>query len=713
MRDPARLLIRLSMSIAGVVLVGASAGCSDGGEPRADDCGASATRIHAIQGDGRSSPLLRPAPGEEDLVVEAIVVGRFPDFPQGLGGFFLQQEDGEVDDDPRTSEGLFVFDTSHEFRFDVGDRVRVRGRVAEFFGLTELVEISSLVVCPRRGTASAVELQLPMDDEADWERWEGMRVEFDQQLFVTAHHNMGRFGEVDLAVRGRLEQPTQRAAPGPPAREALAQNKRRRILLDDGRDGSRPEPTPYLIRDDGGSLRLGDSTAHLEGILDFAFGRFRIQPTGPVHFDSGGPRPDRPPDLSDVFGVEGTLRVVAWNVENHMNGDGRGGGFPTRGPQNFEEWRRQRSKLAETLLQLDPDIAALVEVENDGTGSESAIGQLVQEMNDRTTDAPFVVIHPELLPEGGHSIAVAIVYRRDAVAPIGPAAVLDTGANPKFDDRRNRPSLAQSFRVLATGEPLMVVVNHFKSKGSDCDSVGDPDEGDGQGDCNLTRTAAARALSEWLVADRTRAMGVPVLLLGDLNAYPMEDPLRVLELAGYVDLISRFQGSGEYTFVFDGQAGRLDYALAGSELLPFVAGAGVWHTNADEPPVFDYQLGNSPENFRPNPFRASDHDPVLVELFPDADADGLTDRRDQCPDSDRSATIALDGCDSGIQNSLDEAGCSLSDELFQSLDFDLELDGREGAVQDWIGRKIEEGRIEPGDRSAFLSCLAGASAEAF
>ncbi len=692
--------IRFLVFILWAALTGA---CSDGGARPGDDCGSPATPIHEIQGDGRSSPLLLPDPGAEELVVEAVVVGSFPGFPQGLGGFFIQEEDDQVDGDPRTSEGLFVFDPSSEIPVEVGDRVRVSGRVAEFFGLTELVEISDLVVCSRRQSVTAVELQLPLDDEADWERWEGMRVVVDQQLFVTGHRKIGRFGEVELSSGGRLEQPTQLARPGAAALDWQAQNLRRRILLDDGRDESRPEPTPYLIRDDGGSLRLGDSTSQLEGVLDFAFGRFRIQPTRPAHFLSGDQRPELPP------GVEGTLRVVSWNVENYMNGDGRGGGFPTRGPKSFDEFERQRAKLTETLLRMDPDIAAIVEVESDGTGPESAIAQLVEDLNERTVGAPFVVVRPDITGTGRHRIAVAIVYRRDSLAPIGLPTVLDSQTVPGFDDRRNRPSLAQRFQALATGETLTIVVNHFKSKGSDCDSSGDPDEGDGQGNCNLTRTRAAVAVAQWLTENSANGLGAPVLLLGDLNAYPLEDPLRAFALAGYVDLLSQFEGASEYTFVFNGQAGRLDYALAGQDLLPLVGGVGVWHTNADEPPVFDYQLENAPEHYRPNPFRASDHDPVLVGLFPDTDADGLTDFRDPCPDSDRSAKVVLGACDSGIPNRLGDGGCSLSDELIRLVALDPEAADREAVVQDWLDLKVGEGSIERVDRSAFLACVSGVS----
>ena len=672
--------------------------------PLTDECGAPATRVHTIQGSGRSSPLLRPEPGSEvereDVVVEAVVVGLFSGFPGGLGGFFVQEEDDDADGDPQTSEGLFIFDTSLHPELTIGDRVRVRGRVSEFFGLTELSQVSDLVICPGRGTVSPTLIRLPVEDEDQWERWEGMRVVLDQPLVVTGHRNVSRFGEVDLAAEARLEQATQQSEPGNEALELQRFNARRRILLDDGNDALNPEPIPYLDRNDGGTLRLGDTLAHLEGVLDFGFGRFRIQPTATVLFETGSPRPLLPPE------VKGTMRIVSWNVENHMNGDGRGGGFPTRGPRSAAELERQRAKLTETILRLDPDIVALVELENDGTEPESTLGQLVGALNDRAPGAPYVAIHPDAPRLGRHAIAVGLVYRSNAVTPIGPPAILDTQAHPGFDDRRNRPGLAQTFHAHATGESLTVVVNHFKSKGSDCDSAGDPDLGDGQGQCNETRTRAARALVEWLAEDPTRSAGAPVLLAGDLNAYPMEDPIRTIEAGGYIDLVGQFAEPDAYTFVFDGQTGRLDYALGRADLLPFVSGAAVWNTNSDEPSVFDYHLDNPPDRYSPDPFRASDHDPVLVGLFPDADADGLTDPRDLCPHSILSATILSEGCDSGIPDRLDESGCTLTDDLRSILEFRTQKGEGMREIRDWLERLEEEGTIDRPERGAILACVA-------
>ncbi|MFL6674979.1 MAG: hypothetical protein ACJ8LG_17005, partial [Massilia sp.] len=48
----------------------------------------------------------------------------------------------------------------------------------------------------------------------------------------------------------------------------------------------------------------------------------------------------------------------------------------------------------------------------------------------------------------------------------------------------------------------------------------------------------------------------------------------------------------------------------------FVFGASTeWHNNADEPDALDYNLGDTPQDpYVKDPFRASDHDPVVVSL---------------------------------------------------------------------------------------------------
>ena len=598
----ALLPIAFALQLAG--FVGAA-------ESTLGSCGAPSIRIHEIQGRGRSSPLV----GATGVVVEAVVVGLFPRLPEGLGGFFVQEEDIDTDQDLLTSEGLFVFapDLDTVLGLQLGDVVRLRGEVQEFFGKTELSRLDGLIRCPAPGFATPIEPQLPVPevDAAEpsyWERWEGMGVRFTKPLWVVDQYAAGRFGELELAATGRLLQATQHVAPGPEAVAWHQEDERYRIMLDDGQTRLAPDPWPYLEVQPGGTLRLGDRVSELEGVLDFSFGRFRIQPTSEPRFEARGAA--LPPPF-----VPGALRIVGWNVENLFNGNGTGGNFPTRGAASLFEYERQRAKVVATLAALDADIIALVELENDGVGANSVLRDLADALRAHEPALDYWPVDPAGTL-GDHAIAVGMLYRNGAISPLGLASVLDERVHSSFDSRRNRPSLAQTFLHLESGEVVTVVVNHFKSKGSSCAATGDPDIGDGQGNCNLARRNAARALAEWIASDPTVSGGAPALIVGDLNAYPLEDPLAELIAAGFVDLLTAFDSPDAYTFVFDGRAGRLDHALASAQLLVGVGGAAVWNIHADESPALDYREENPVGLYRADPRRASDHDPVIIGLFP-------------------------------------------------------------------------------------------------
>ncbi|MCE3251868.1 MAG: degradation protein EddB, partial [Cellvibrio sp.] len=218
---------------------------------------------------------------------------------------------------------------------------------------------------------------------------------------------------------------------------------------------------------------------------------------------------------------------------------------------------------------------------------------------------------------------------------IGETAILDSSVEPLFIDTKNRPALAQSFRVNSNRAVVTVAVNHLKSKGSDCNDVGDMDTGDGQGNCNITRTHAAHALVSWLNTNPTGVIDKDYLIIGDLNAYAKEDPITTINNAGYIDLIHQFSGNGAYSYVFDGQAGYLDHGLATNSLTPQVLNAADWHINADEPISLDYntefksaaQITNF---YNTDAYRSSDHDPLVIslKLIIDLDGDGDVDKSD-------------------------------------------------------------------------------------
>jgi hypothetical protein len=109
-----------------------------------------------------------------------------------------------------------------------------------------------------------------------------------------------------------------------------------------------------------------------------------------------------------------------------------------------------------------------------------------------------------------------------------------------------------------------------------------------------------------------------VLIIGDLNSYDKEDPIDVLLAGGYSDLINYYLGEYAYSYVFDGRTGYLDYALANSSLAGQVTGTTVWHINADEADLIDYDMTYKQAAqdliYAPDAYRASDHDPVIVGL---------------------------------------------------------------------------------------------------
>ena len=99
----------------------------------------------------------------------------------------------------------------------------------------------------------------------------------------------------------------------------------------------------------------------------------------------------------------------------------------------------------------------------------------------------------------------------------------------------------------------------------------------------------------------------------------MEDPIATLEAAGHSDLVKHYLGTGAYTYVYFGQAGYLDHALANASMAGQVVGASIWRINADEPSVLDYSTnyksaGQVISLYAADEYRSSDHDPVIVDL---------------------------------------------------------------------------------------------------
>ncbi|HPF80279.1 ExeM/NucH family extracellular endonuclease [Nostocoides australiense] len=596
-----------------------------------EPCAASDQTIGSVQTSGAAGIT-------GTVTVQGVVVADYEGASPKLRGFYVQDSG---DGDAATSDGIFVFEGDNADRVAVGDVVQVSGTAGENQGQTQISSTTGIAACGTTGTVPTTEVTLPLTAADDLERYEGMLVSFPQELSVTEHYQLGRFGQVTLSQGGRLQQPTNVVAPGGAANDLQAANNLRRIIVDDDTQAQNPDPIQFgrggQPLSASNTLRGGDTITGLHGVMTYTWGgnsaspnAYRVRPIGSL----GGGAPDFQPDNprpSAAPSVGGSLTVVGMNLLNYFNTFGANactggvGGAPTdcRGADNQAEFDRQWRKTVAAIEKMNPDIIGVNEIENDGYGSTSALADLAGHLNAEMGAGTYAYLDVDARTGqvdalGSDAIKVGLLYKPATVTPVGTTAVLNSVAFVNGGDSapRNRATVAQAFEENATGERLIVNANHLKSKGSACDA---PDAGDGQGNCNQVRVNAVNTLTEWLASDPTETGDTDILLVGDYNSYAMEDPITALQDAGYTHLIKTRLGPDAYSYAFDGQWGYLDHALASESLDSQVTGVADYHINADEPAVLDYNTNFKSANlisslYAPDEFRVSDHDPVIVGL---------------------------------------------------------------------------------------------------
>lgn len=568
-------------------------------------------KIPQIQGSGLASPYANTVQSTTGVITKKLG-----------SGFFIQDPEG--DGDPDTSDAIFVYGAATAAQ--EGDLVRVTGTVTEYApsgakrSYTELKNVSAVSVLGSGYTIAPVNIDLP----AELSHYEGMLVRFANPLTVNGNSYLGDRGELVLAS-GRRETPTNRYRAGSADANALmAANAQNMVVLDDG-IFTVPPHIPYLADDK--TVRAGDTVTDLVGVLDFGAiggggGWYKLQPTETPVFSRTNPREDAPTV------VAGNVRVASANVLNFFTtftdgtdawgrtGQGCtiGSSAPSksncRGADNMTEFVRQRDKIVDELKAMDADAVGLMEIQNNG---DITVSYLVDALNQAIgAPTPTYAYVAKPAATGTDAIRVAMIYKPAVLTPVG-------GALSDGDTINNRAPMAQTFKVNANGAKFSLIVNHLKSKGG-CGGAGagDTDAGDGQGCWNATRVQQAQRLFSYFIPTVVAAAGDPdVLAVGDFNSYGHEDPIAYLTDNGMVNELERFvRPNGiPYSYVFDGQSGYLDHALANGALDAQMAGVTEWHNNADEPDAIDYNLGDTADDpYVNNPFRASDHDPVVVSL---------------------------------------------------------------------------------------------------
>ena len=561
-------------------------------------CNTPATKISDIQGMEANSPLIG-----QIVDVEAIATGDFQDAETGsLLGYFLQEEEVDYDEEERSSEALFVFANTFGSKVAVGDRVRIRAQVDEFFGSTILSKIRDVKVCASKlELPSPVAVTLPLDSATALETLENMRITFPQKLTIVNNHGLGETGDLVLSSTGIQYQYTEFNLPNTAEFSAYQARKyAERILLDDKFNGLYHTPVYHLQANAGNMLRLGNSVTNLNGIVDYSNNGFRIRPAALVVFTSDNPRP-APPKIA------GELKVATFNVLNFFNGDGSGGGFPTsRGALNLTAFRLQLRKIVKAISKLDADVLGLEEIENEVFGPQSGMQELVDSLNVANGAGTYGFVSTGT-KFGADQIIVAIIYKKAKVSPVGNPVFLKSNSGIFL---QNRLPLAQTF-VDQRGEKFTLVVNHLRSKLGDGTGL-NADILDGQAAFNQVRVDGLQETLSWALGDPTNSSDPDIIMLGDFNAYQQEDPIRLMEAAGFVNLVPAGQSKD-----FNGFLGDLDHIFASPSMAKQFLGGAKWNINSVESlSRFEYPAADLLPGTADDPigdeFRCSDHDPVIA-----------------------------------------------------------------------------------------------------
>jgi uncharacterized repeat protein (TIGR01451 family) len=521
--------------------------------------------IYAIQGSGFVSPYAL------DVVdTEGVVTGVFP----GLGGFWIQglMPDG----DPLTSDGLFVYAGTVGLErappLEVGDRVKVRGRVRERWGQTEIQVAARqdvVVVDGDLPLPDPIELEPPVGMDATvayYEPLEGMLVSVTDAAIAVAPTSCE--GEYALV---RPEQSVDRVLDG--------QETGLLITVDDGSLSWHADSTTISP-----TVRTGDWVGNLIGPLAFISGRHKIEPIGPP---AVSPAPAEPVEPFPQPGP-GEFSVATFNTGDSC--DSRTHRDPGALPgSSSTESERKRDGIVETIVALGaPTIVGLQAVGNrdvlEDVANQPALAAydyqpaLVEATGDQGTGVGFLV-------RGDQAALKGVGWFQ---APVGlfvqpPLMVTTTVSLAGVDG--------------TTGEvTVYAIVNDF---------IGTVGSGALSGPHRAMQAAwNANLVDEILVYDPTAY----VVVLGDLNDGQNSASLQALTKGPIpggrlVNVVEVLPATDRYSTISHGVSRLLDYILVTPALAARQVRAGVLHVNADYPP---------PDPTAPGPYRSSGHDPVVA-----------------------------------------------------------------------------------------------------
>ena len=407
-------------------------------------------------------------------------------------------------------------------------------------------------------SVSAVERVSLEQLKSDWSKYTNQVVELTTPLVVC-----GSFYDSLILAPERLFCPEERAVGLADGDSTLyyaiaAQNKAASIVVN--------------CRNSYYNVRCGDRVNGLTARV-----------TGARHFVTGKPvktkhaAQDKLPKPK-----KGELRVVGANIENYFADLG---GYATK-RTTPEQQVMKTTKLVKALKAMHADIIACCEMQV----GDKAPTMLLEALNKGGKKYAYVSMPLQNMDRIGGCFIYNTERVRVYAEPL--SAYKDTASH--YYGRM----FAVGFEEIASGEKLIIGVNHLKSKRP----------GRGNYDTHLKRMDNADSLLAILPQAVTHFADEDILLLGDYNCYTQEGPIQKIVRAGYADLLPLGE-EGDYSYCFKGELGYLDRCFGNASMAKQVVRVRPWHINAD------WYYSHGAYKMKDKSYhRYSDHEPIIVDI---------------------------------------------------------------------------------------------------
>lgn len=576
-------------------------------------------RIHNIQGRTHTSEYKDQTVTD----IEGVVTQYGYTFATGgYKGFFIQ--DNEPDNDPATSEGIFVYTTNSTLKPNLGDLVKVSGTVNEYnegssSNLTSTqITLSSLkTVTPDYGIPAPVVLGKngrvipstvidddgmsqfqPETDAIDFfESIEGMLVKLPVPTILSPLWTSGSANSLLYNIPVRVDNDSKDVVT--PAGGLVLKEDRnynpQRILLSYG--------------DPGVEVGTGDKfNADIIGAVGYNNGNYKVIPAqGQLPSITASTAVQ---ETTAIVPADDKLMIASYNIENY---------YPGTGTAKIQ-------KLAESIANnmKKPDIIGVVEMQDaDGPTNSNNVDADAAALIDAIIAAggpayTYTDIAPDKNQDGGQeggNIRVGFLYNSQRVqlsssvngqkgnSTTAVAYDASTGQltyNPGRIDPANTAFLSSRKPLAAqftfNGEQVIVIANHFNSKTGDNGPFGSIQPPVLSSEAQ--RHQIAQVVNSFVKDVLSKNPQAKVVALGDLNDFQFTQTAALLKGNELTDLIDTLPLNEQYTYTYDGNSQVLDHILA-SKNIATSAKVDVVHLNAD----FPESRG-----------RVSDHDPVVAQF---------------------------------------------------------------------------------------------------